>query len=206
MNEKNKIMFGLKNVHYAIVTETTAEGKTTSSYGPVKPWPGAVSMSADPEGETSPFYADDTVYVTTDSNSGYSVSLECALVPEEIDTDVLGQTKTKEGVIVESNNDRKKYIAFLFEFDGDVKARRLIFYRCFLSRPKIEGQTKEDKVDPKTNTVEMSASPRPDIDIVDGVEKHLIKGYTSADVDTTAYNNWYKQVYVPSEAAASETV
>lgn len=198
MSKENKIMFGLKNVHYAVVTESTENGKTTSSYGPVKAWPGAVSMNGDPEGEDSPFYADDTVYAMLSSNSGYSVSLECAVIPEEIDTDVLGQTKTEDGIILESNTDKKKYIAFLFEFDGDVKQRKMVFYRCFLSRPKIEGKTREDKVDPTTNTVEMTASPRPDVDVIGGKEIHLIKGYTSADADAQVYKSWYEQVYVPA--------
>ena len=39
------IKFGLKNLHYALVTETTQSGVTTSSYGTIKSWPGAVSIS-----------------------------------------------------------------------------------------------------------------------------------------------------------------
>ena len=46
----NKVKFGLKNVHYALVTETVVTtgadaGKTVSSYGDLKALAGAVSLS-----------------------------------------------------------------------------------------------------------------------------------------------------------------
>ena len=44
----NKVKYGLKNVHYALVTETVATdgtGAITSSYGSLKALAGAVSLS-----------------------------------------------------------------------------------------------------------------------------------------------------------------
>lgn len=41
----SKIKYGLRNVHYSIVTETTVNGVTSSSYSAVKAWPGAVNIS-----------------------------------------------------------------------------------------------------------------------------------------------------------------
>ena len=51
---ENKVKFGLSNVHIAKITEE--DGAIT--YGTPFAMPGAVSLSADPEGETTPFYAD----------------------------------------------------------------------------------------------------------------------------------------------------
>ena len=45
---ENKVKFGLKNVHYALVTETVAtdgSGAITSTYGSLKALAGAVSLS-----------------------------------------------------------------------------------------------------------------------------------------------------------------
>lgn len=51
---KNKVKFGLSNVHIAKITET--EGEIT--YGTPFAMPGAVGLNADPEGDTTTFYAD----------------------------------------------------------------------------------------------------------------------------------------------------
>ena len=64
-----KVKYGLKNVHYAIVTETTdSTGAVTSSYGTVKAWPGAVNISLDAQGDDTPFYADDGTYYMAAEN------------------------------------------------------------------------------------------------------------------------------------------
>ena len=46
----NKVKYGLKNVHAAILTETTTDGVTSYSYGTPKPVPGAVSISLEAQG------------------------------------------------------------------------------------------------------------------------------------------------------------
>ena len=51
----NKVKYNLKNVHAAVLTATVAEGVTSYSYGTPKAIPGAVSISLDAEGESSPF-------------------------------------------------------------------------------------------------------------------------------------------------------
>lgn len=120
--EKNKIKFGLKNTHYAIITETEQEdGTIKSTYSTPKKWPGAVSMSLDPSGESNTFYADDTAYAVLTSNSGYEGDFESAVVPEDVEIEVMGQEEV-DGVLVESSTDEQKYIALLFEFNGDKKS------------------------------------------------------------------------------------
>ena len=78
------IKFGLKNVHYAIVTETTTSGTTTSSYGTVKPWPGAVSLSMQASQDKTVFRADDSDYYVSYGEGQYTGTLETALIPEEL--------------------------------------------------------------------------------------------------------------------------
>ena len=68
----NKVKYNLKNVHAAKMTETDQEGTPSFSYETPQAIPGAVSISLDAEGESSPFYAGGIVYFRSVTNNGYS--------------------------------------------------------------------------------------------------------------------------------------
>lgn len=53
----NKVKYNLKNVHAAKMTETDQEGTPSFSYATPQAIPGAVSISLDAEGESSPFHS-----------------------------------------------------------------------------------------------------------------------------------------------------
>ena len=115
----NKVKYNLKNVHAAKLTETVTGGVTSYSYATPQAIPGAVSISLDAEGDSSPFYADGIVYFRSYANNGYSGDLEIALIPEWFRTEILKETLDTNGVLVErSNNAESVKFALLFEFDG----------------------------------------------------------------------------------------
>ena len=189
---KNKIKFNLKNVHIAIQSYTEGSGGTPGSYSYETPvaLPGAVSLSLDSEGENSAFYADGIVYFRSVSNNGYSGELEIALIPDWFREDILGEAKDSNGVLVENNKDIEPvYFALLFEVDGDKHSTRHVFYNCSVSsRPTVESKTKEENIEPGTETLSISADAR---------EDGLIKARTGDDTSTAAYNAWYESVYLP---------
>lgn len=179
---KNKVKFGLKNVHVWPITEATSEKIT---YGEVIKVPGAVSLSLEASGDSNPFYADDMIYWNQYSNNGYEGELEIALIPEEFEVQILGYLKDKNGAIVESNASKSKNYAMAFEFDGDVTQTRHIFYNCSSSRPDIEGATTEDKIEPQTDTISITTAPASDTGYV---KARLEKGQTGYDTFfTTPY-------------------
>lgn len=187
----NKIMSGLKNVHYAIVTETVDEaGEIKTTYGEPKKWNGAVSISFSQNGSNDNFYADDSIYANLFSNQGYTGSFECALIPEDVYTSVFGMTKDSKGGIAEYGDAKTKYIALMFEFAGDAENRRFCFYRVSLNRPNVESSTKTESPEAKTQTCDLSATARPD----DG----LIKYYVEEGSD--AYDSFYDAVTLPTVA------
>ena len=191
-NKKNKVKYNLKNVHAAILTKGD-DG--TFTYAKPVAIPGAVSLSLDAEGESSPFYADGVVYFRSTSNNGYSGDLEMALIPEWFRTDILQEEKDSNGVLIErSDNTESVYVALLFEFDGDVNAIRHVLYNCTAARPSIESQTKESSIEPGTETLSLAADPR---------EDGLVKSRTGDDTSTSTYNNWYKSVYTPATSTGS---
>ena len=119
-NKKNKVKFGLNNVHWAKITQWSADGTTPVYADPVR-LPGAVSLSMDANGENEPFYADNCVYYVMNNNSGYEGDLEIALVTTEFATEILGEILDNNGVLVERNDAEPAQFALMFEFEGSSK-------------------------------------------------------------------------------------
>lgn len=80
MEDANKVKYGIKNV-YVVPIEHGEGGDIT--YGTPVAWEGFKSFTLDPEGDTNTCYADSTAYFTTNSNNGYSGSIE--MYSERID-------------------------------------------------------------------------------------------------------------------------
>lgn len=170
----NKILYGLKNCYYSKKTGTT--------YGTPVALPGAVSIDITPTGDSSTFYADDTAYAIFQANNGYEGSLELANLPESFLTDILGFQTDDDGNLVEVATELGAECALLFEFAGDVKARRHIFWDVKFARPNIAGNTKEESIEPQTTSIDFIAAP-----LANGVTKST----TAEGTDASAYAAWY---------------
>ena len=187
----NKVKFNLWNVYYApLLTNTTSK----IEYGTPIAIPGAVSLSLDPTGENTPFYADGIEYYTISNNMGYSGDLEIALIPESFRVDILKESPDSNKVLIENKDINVGKFALLFRFDGDIRAINHVMYNCSVSRPKIGSKTNEESKEVQTETLTISAKP-------------LVKGYVKAktgdSTPQTVYDNWFKSVYLPVAAAAA---
>ena len=191
----NKVKYGLKNVHYALVTETTQSGVTTSSYGSLKALSGAVSLSLSNNSEKSVFRADNEDYFVSYGNGSYEGDLEVARVNEDFLKDVLGYVADDDNILVESADAMKatKYFAMVFEFDGDQHATQHCLYKCSCSRPSIASQTtgENGQIEPQTETLTITAVPRADSD-------HYIHIQTQDTTSTAVIAAWYSAVPVPT--------
>lgn len=190
----NKVKYGLKNVHYAVITNTAG----VISYGTPKAIPGAVNLSLDAKGESEPFYADDAMYFMATQNDGYEGSIEVALVPDSYKVDVLGYEVDSSGAIFENADAVPKEVALLYEFSGDANATRHVLYNVSSSRAGIESETKSGSIAVKTDSFDITASP--------ALDTRLVKG--KAEYSDTSYANWYTAVYLknaPVNTVASST-
>ena len=187
----NKIKYGLKNVYYAVAT-IAADGSAT--YDTPVAFPGAVSISLDPQGENTPFYADNIVYWVGVANTGYEGDLEFARVTDDFKKDVLGYQTDNKGVLVEDANANAVHFALLFQFEGDVKATRHVMYNCTATRPGANGSTKEDTVEPETESVTITATTIYNA----SYDTDIVKAETNETTDTTTYSGWFEAVYTPT--------
>ena len=192
----NKIKYGLKNVYYAIGALQTNGAMTYST--PVA-FPGAVSLSLEPEGDNTPFYADNIVYWVGNGNNGYSGDFEVARVTDSFKKDVLGMVLDNKDVLVEDANAQAVHFALLFQFEGDEKATRHVMYNCTCTRAADAGETKGETVEPQTETLNLAATSVYNASL----DTDIVKAECNGDSDTTTYNSWFTTVYIPAAKSTS---
>lgn len=185
MADNNKVKFGLKNCHYAKLTE--AGGVIT--YGTPVAIKGAVNLSLDATGDETNFFADDTKYYNVTANTGYSGSLELALIPESFKTDILGYVADTNGVLFEDAEAEPSRFALLFEFAGDANHTRHVVYDVTCSRPSLASNTVTETKEPVTETLNITASPLP----LDSNGRRLVKA--KVNEGDTEYAGFFSAVY-----------
>ena len=188
--KENKVQFNLKNVHYAVMTTTGA----SQAWSTPVAVPGAVSLSLDPQGEVSPFYADGIVYYQSAGNNGYSGDLTMARFPDQMMQDVWKfELNSTDKVLIENVNVEQASFALLFQIDGDADNQYYCLYNCTGTRPPIASQTNEDTKEPQTQASTISAV---------ALENGNVMARTTAETTEEVKAQWFKKVYEPASAAA----
>lgn len=192
----NKVKYGLKNVWYAVATIDDATHAATYST-PVQ-WPGAVNMSMDAQGDQTKFRADNIDYWVGNANNGYEGDFESALIPDSFKKDVLGYKTDTNGVLVEDAEAPTVHFALMFQFEGDDKATRHVFYNVTCNRPSVTGATTEETIEPQTETVTFTATSIYSANLATEIVKASV-----AEATTGAYTTWTASVYQPTSASTN---
>lgn len=178
----NKIKYGISKCYYAV--------KSSTGYGTPVALPGAVSISLAPQGEMYTFYADNVKYYRNSVNNGYEGDLELALIPDSFLKDVLGDTlDSTDKVLIEEVQDAAIEFALGFQVEGDDDAPRFWFYNCVATRPEVAGDTKEDRIEAKTETITISTSP---------TEDGAVRARTTSETPSATYDGWFSEVWEPA--------
>ena len=182
-----KVLFGLRNVYYSIITEGDNNSIT---YDTPVALPGAVNLSLSPEGDENVFYADDSRYYVVSTNSGYSGDLEIAMITDAFAENVLGNELDSNKLMVESKDGKHKSIALMFEVQSDESARRYVFYNVSIGRVETNAATTEESTTVQTATLNITAAAAKDTGYV--------RAYTTDLTPDATYNAWFSSVQVPS--------
>lgn len=181
----NKIKYGISKCYYAVATD---DGTGVLTYATPVALPGAVAISLEAQGDSTSFFADNILYFSTTANNGYQGDLELALLPDSFRTAVLGETlDATKGIYLEHANVPTVEFALLFQFEGDESATRHCMYRCTASRPATNGSTKEESIEPQTESITITAMPR--------INDELVKSRCPSTA--SAYANWFTTVQEP---------
>lgn len=188
----NKVLYGIEKCYVAKITEENG----SITYGTPFAMPGAVALNFDPEGEETPFYADNIKYFIASSNQGYSGDLELAITPAEFLKQILGRHEDTNGAIFETADDTSARFALMFQGQGDTSGRRYVFFDCTATRPSRENQTKEESISVGTETMSISMNPR--------VTDKAVMAYIEPTVENQdIYDAFFNSVY---EKDQSESV
>ena len=189
MATANKVHFGLKNVHYAMLTVSTAG---VPSWGAPKAVPGAVSLTLDRDVAKTVFHADDIKYFTVSVNNGFTGTLEMADIPVTMRQDLWGDTVTTTSkMLVEDVDTQPNEFALMFEINGDQTPERNCLYRCVASRPNIEASTVEDTIEVKTQSCELEVMP---VSYAGNALDGVVRYRTTADTPSATYTSFYSSV------------
>lgn len=194
----NKVRYGLRNSKYAIFDPTT------HTYGTVKDFKGAVSLTLTREGgDAADFYADDGIYFTfAGTNGGYSADFEVARVTATIRRDILGEiADVTTGVQYETTSAEPPQFALITEVQGNEGPTGFVFYNCKASRPEMTANTKNDNPTVDTDTLNLRISAQ-DFVINEAVTP-VVQGHIEKTSDNTSlYNAFFSAVTFPGTISA----
>lgn len=183
----NKVKYGLSNVYYA---KATIDSSNVATYDAPVAWPGAVNLSLSAEGDTNKFRADNIDYWVGQANNGYSGDFESALIPDSFRKDILGYIEGTGGILIEDAQAKTIPFALMFQFEGDEKNTRHVFYNVTCTRPTVSGQTTAETIEPQTETVTFTAVAIHN----SALDKDIIKA-SAPETTSGAYTTWFTSVY-----------
>ena len=151
----NKVEFGISNLHIGTYTV----GPTgTVTLGTPYAQKGAVSLSIEPQEESSEFFADNTKFWDEFTDQGFTGDLNVAKFDDEFKKKFLGYVELADGGLAKVKTAKRPNVYITFQAEGDVESRRVILYNATLGGIKREYKTIEGQKEPDTESIAVSVT------------------------------------------------
>lgn len=154
--EKNKVQFGLSNVHYAKILSEDADGVPTyeNTWHPLKY---ATEATCDVETANSSSYGDDIKIFDVNEITSATVNLTFSVLDEDFKKAILGYVEATNGMLLQTK-DKKSDIALAFKFKGDKKNKIRMFFKCSVAdSDDTSNSTNTDSVSFATDSIQLTA-------------------------------------------------
>lgn len=179
---------GLKDLHYAVITQ---EDTTSTTYATPKPLGPARALNIQPSVNRANLRADDSVLFSDASKGPMAVTLNTAYLEKEVEAEILGKTVHANGLISDNASDAPPYIAI----GGKAESARggyeyFWLYRVKLAPAEENRETKEETPTYQTPNLSGEAIPR----INDGEEKIKAWDQDATITDKKVFDEWFTKV------------
>lgn len=188
-----KVQFGLKNVHYAVITGM--DQNNNEIYDTPKRLPYAVNITLTPNGDKSEVFADDMIIFTEENNLGYTGTLELTTLQNDFISDVMDM-KTVAGVELEYTTNQPKEFALIFEFSLNEGFKRTVFYRSTVGRTPVGGATNQQQKTFQNAVLNLFVTPTYNYCVKGSIEKN--------DENLEIFNDFFNKVYTKKELESLE--
>lgn len=179
---------GLKDLHYAIITE---EDESKTVYSEVKRLGPAIALNLTPSFNRGNLRADDKVLFSDAAKGPIAVTLNTAYLEKEVEADILGKTVHANGLISDNASDNPPYIAI----GGMAENARggydyFWIYRVQLTPAEENRETKQETPSYQTPNLSGEALPR----LHDGEEKTKAWSEDPTITDKSIFDEWFDKV------------
>lgn len=179
---------GLKDLHYAIITQ---ENNQETVYSEVKPFGPAMALNLVPSINRANLRADDGVLFSDAAKGPIAVQVNTAYLEKEVEADVLGKTIHPNGGISDNQDDNPPYIAIGGRaLDARGGYEYFWIYRVKLAPSEDNKETLQETPAYQTPNLSGEAIPR----IHDGEEKFKIWDNDPTVEDKTIFDEWFNEV------------
>lgn len=186
---------GLRDVHYALLTEDSAETKKATYEKPVHVV-GAISANINPNTSSATLFADDGPYDAASTMGEITLELNLADIPDSVQAVWLGHTY-QNGMLIKKSTDTPPWLALGYRSLKSNGAYRYVWLvKGKFAALEEEYGTKGDSIEFKTPTIQGAFVKRDADDVWE------LKADSDAEQPSSAISTWFTTLPEPGVAAA----
>ena len=188
MTDTNKVRFGLSNW---TVFKRVDDVNNAPAWGSPVHIPGVTQCTRTAQVNSTDFYADNILYFRSNSDTGDEITVNAALIPNEVKAWMLGWKVDANGALVRVTDGTPAEFAMAYQVEGDKTPRAKVVYSCIASIPNESAETKGESITVQTEELVIRAKA------IKIAGHETVDSVLNKDDDASAFASFFNAVYVP---------